>query len=156
MIFGAAHAEDVDVLVSIGSASPQAWPPAAFLAELDHNPKTLFVLRSKERVVALVVVRFQIPEMDIVNLAVAGDVQRRGVGRSLLRSLLNHVATSGVRTVFLEVREGNRGAQGLYGSFGFKPTQRRRGFYKEPTEDAVLMRLEIEPRDEVEGPGSAC
>ncbi len=156
MIFGAAHPEDVDVLVAIDSASPQAWTPAAFLAELGQDPKTLFVLRSRERVIAFVVARFQIPEADIVNLVVAGDVRRRGFGRFLLRSLLDHAATSGVRTVFLEVREGNRGAQGLYGSFGFKPTQRRRGFYKDPTEDAVLMRLEMEPRNEVEGPGNAC
>jgi ribosomal-protein-alanine acetyltransferase len=156
MIFGVARADDVEALVSIDSASPQAWTPAAFLAEMDHDPKTLFVLRSGERVVAFVVARFQIPEMDIVNLAVAGDLRRRGLGRFLLRSLLDHVASSGVRTVFLEVREGNREAQGLYASLGFEPTQRRRGFYNEPTEDAMLMRLDIEPEDEVEGPGNAC
>ena len=75
-----------------------------------------------------------------MNLAVARDCRRRGLGRFLLRSLLDHVAPSDVKTAFLEVREGNQEARGLYESFGFQETQRRRGFYREPVEDAVERR----------------
>ena len=143
--FGPARVDDVPDLVSIDSVSPQAWTAEAFLAELQRDPLTLFVLRSSGRAVAFVVARAQTPEMDIVNLAVARDARRKGMGRFLLRSLLARMARAGVRTAFLEVREGNQEARALYGSAGFRETQRRPGFYRGPSEDAVLMRLEIEP-----------
>lgn len=142
---GPADEIDVPSLVSIDSASPHPWTAEAFVAELKNDPPTLFVLRSAGQVVAFVVARIQIPEMDIVNLAVARDRRRRGMGRFLLRSLLDHPSSLGVTRVFLEVRDGNQEARGLYGSFGFKETQRRRAFYREPVEEAILMRLEIEP-----------
>ena len=143
--FGLAAETDVPALVAIDSASPQGWTAKAFSAELKNDPPTLFVLRSAGQVLAFVVARLQTPELDIVNLAVARDHRRRGRGRLLLRSLLDHAAPAGVSSVFLEVREGNQEARALYGGFGFRETQRRRGFYREPVEDAILMRLEIEP-----------
>ncbi len=143
--FGPAVESDVPSLVSIDSSSVRPWTGEAFVAELKSHPPTLFVLRSAGQVVAYVVARMQTPELDIVNLAVARDYRRRGLGRFLLRSLLDHVASLGVTRLFLEVREGNQEARGLYGGFGFMETQRRRGFYLEPVEDAILMRLEIEP-----------
>ncbi len=143
--FGAAEEADLPSLVSINSTSPHPWTAEALAAELKNDPPTLFVLKSAGPVAAFVVARIQAPEMDIVNLAVARDRRGRGLGRFLLRSLLDHVAPAGVRSVFLEVREGNHEARALYGSFGFKETQRRSGFYRGPIEDAILMRFEIEP-----------
>ena len=155
--FGPAHADEVQALVVIDSTSPQAWTREAFIAELTHEPKTLFVLRSGHEVLAFVVTRVHVPEMDIVNLAVSFAHRRRGLGRFLLRSLLSHPASKGVRSVFLEVRAGNEAARRHYTAAGFKETQRRSGFYKDPLEDAILMRLEPpEPLNHLIGPRSAC
>ena len=94
---------------------------------------------------AFIVARTQAPEMDIINLAVARDQRRRGLGGLLLRAALDRAASEGVRRAFLEVREGNQAARALYETLGFRQTQRRPAFYGEPVEDAILMSLDIEP-----------
>jgi ribosomal-protein-alanine N-acetyltransferase len=154
--FGPAVESDIDALVSIDRDSPQAWTRAAFAMESEHAPPTLFVLRSSDAPVAFVVTRFVVPDMDIVNLAVARDRRRRGLGRLLLASLLDHAASNRVQSVFLEVREGNQEARRLYRSAGFEETQRRPGFYREPLEDAILMRLAMSHWAGLKGPRNAC
>lgn len=156
MVFGRAQEGDLDALAAIDRGSPQAWTREAFAAEFEHAPPTLFVLRSSDVALAFVVTRFQVPDMDILNLAVAPNQRRRGLGRLLLASLLDHAASSRVQHVFLEVREGNQEARRLYESAGFRETQRRPGFYREPVEDAILMRLEMSHATGLKGPRNAC
>jgi len=154
--FGPAREGDLDALVSIDRDSPRAWTREAFAAEFGHVPPTLFVLRSADAAVAFVVTRIQVPDMDIVNLAVRPDRRGLGLGRRLLSSLLDQVASTGVQTVFLEVREGNQEARRLYAAAGFRAVQRRRGFYAEPVEDAILMRLQMSHEAGLKGPRNAC
>lgn len=154
--FGPARKGDLDALVSIERDSPRAWTREAFAAEFGHTPSTLFVLRSAGDAVAFVVTRIQIPDMDIVNLAVRADRRGRGLGRQLLLSLLDQAASAGVQSVFLEVREGNQEARKLYAAAGFREVQRRRGFYAEPVEDAILMRLQMSQEAGLKGPRNAC
>ncbi len=143
--FGPARHEEIESLAAIDRGSPRPWTPAAFENELGNRPPTVFVLRSFGNAVAFVVTRRHSPELDIVNLAVAEGHRRRGFGRILLRFLLEMVRRDGVDQVFLEVRAGNQAARGLYSSLGFEETQKRRNFYEDPVEDAILMKLKIEP-----------
>jgi len=92
-------------------------------------------------VVALVVG----PDAEIADLAVAPDARRRGVGRALLERALAELAAAGVRTLYLEVRESNRAARTLYDAHGFGSVGRRRGYYRQPLEDALVLRREIGP-----------
>ena len=92
-------------------------------------------------VVALVVG----PEAEIADLAVAPDSRRRGIGRALLERVSSELTARGVRTLFLEVRESNRAARTLYESSGFRSVGRRRGYYRQPVEDALLLKREIGP-----------
>jgi len=154
--FGPAREGDLDTLVSIDRDSPRAWTREAFAAEFGHAPPTLFVLRTTGATVAFVVTRIQVPDMDIVNLAVRPDRRGLGLGRRLLSSLLDQAASTGVQSVFLEVREGNQEARRLYAGAGFREVQRRRGFYAEPVEDAILMRLEMSHEAGLKGPRNAC
>lgn len=156
MGFGPAREDELEVLVSIDRDSPRAWTREALAAELGHAPPTLLVLRSSGVPVAFVVARFQGPEIDIVSLAVTPDRRGEGFGRLLLSSLLDQAASSGVQCVFLEVRAGNEAALRLYRKAGFVETQRRRGFYLEPAEDAILMRLEMSHEAGLKGPRNAC
>lgn len=155
-IFGPALASDAEALVSIDAGSPQPWTARAFMGELGTQPPSLFVLRSQGRAVAFVVARRQGPEMDIVNLAVAPALRRRGLGLKLLLSVIDHAASSGVETAFLEVREGNLEARALYQAVGFREFQRRSGFYRDPVEDALLLRLGMSPIDRLKAPRNAC
>lgn len=78
-------------------------------------------------------------EAELLNLAVSNESRRQGIGSALLRQLLDSAAAHGVRTVYLEVRESNAGARGLYGFHGFVEVGRRRGYYQRPAEDALIL-----------------
>jgi ribosomal-protein-alanine N-acetyltransferase len=84
-------------------------------------------------------------EAEIADLAVDPAARRRGIARRLLERVLEDLETRGVSSVFLEVRESNLGARALYMSSGFVSVGRRKGYYRTPTEDALLLKREIAP-----------
>lgn len=81
-------------------------------------------------------------EGEILNLAVAPDGRRNGLGRALVEQVLEALMARGVRQVYLEVRESNAPARGLYAAQGFKEVGRRKEYYRRPVEDAVVLRLD--------------
>lgn len=80
------------------------------------------------------------PEWEIENIVVASSTQRRGLGTRLVQELLDRVQTQGAQAVFLEVRESNLAARGLYFKLGFVESGRRKSYYGNPQEDAVLYK----------------
>ena len=82
-------------------------------------------------------------EAEVLNLGVVPERRRGGIGRALVKTLLAALASGGAKAVFLEVRASNAAAQALYRSFGFLPVGRRSGYYRHPTEDAVILRTAI-------------
>lgn len=82
-------------------------------------------------------------EAELGDLAVRRDLRRRGIGRRLVDAVLRSAAAVGARAVFLEVRESNDAARRLYEGAGFEAVGRRRGYYTNPPEDAVVMRRAI-------------
>jgi ribosomal-protein-alanine N-acetyltransferase len=83
------------------------------------------------------------PEAEIADLAVAPDWRRRGIGQALLTRSIAELVAVGVKTLYLEVRESNAAARTLYETNGFRSVGRRRGYYRQPVEDALLLRREI-------------
>jgi ribosomal-protein-alanine N-acetyltransferase len=87
-----------------------------------------------------------IDEMHLLNLTVAPAWQGQGHGRALLDALVGLCRTRGARTLWLEVRESNVRARGIYERYGFGEAGRRRGYYPAPRsgrEDAIVMSLEV-------------
>ncbi len=82
-------------------------------------------------------------EGEILNLAVAPESRGQGLGGLLLASALERLIEAGAREVFLEVRESNVAAQALYHRRGFRPIGRRAGYYRNPVEDAIVLRLAL-------------
>jgi ribosomal-protein-alanine N-acetyltransferase len=84
-------------------------------------------------------------EAHVLNLCIAEEDRRRGIGRGLLLALLRHARDRGVRDAFLEVRRTNRAAIALYHALGFECVGTRRGYYQahEGREDALVYRLEL-------------
>ncbi len=80
-------------------------------------------------------------EWEIENIAVHAAEQGRGLGTRLLKEFLNLATSKGAKTVLLEVRESNRAARGLYQKSSFVEAGRRRKYYRDPGEDAILYRL---------------
>ncbi|HTX76131.1 MAG TPA: ribosomal protein S18-alanine N-acetyltransferase [Terracidiphilus sp.] len=90
------------------------------------------------------------PEAELESIAVAPAWQRRRVAHALFSHLAAHLRDRGAQSVLLEVRVSNRPARNLYHSLGFAETGRRRGYYADPREDAIILRLEL-----VSGPPDA-
>lgn len=126
------------------AAFSDPWPASAFQDALGATPPLLFFVAVRERATAgYVLARRVADEAEILNLAVAAEHRRRGVGRALVERVLGELRACGVRDAFLEVRESNRAAQGLYEGLGFRVVGRRPRYYRRPVEDALLLRAAI-------------
>jgi ribosomal-protein-alanine N-acetyltransferase len=79
------------------------------------------------------------PDWELENIAVLPEFRRRGLGRELLTALLARARLQGAQRILLEVRESNRGAIHLYEATGFQQLGRRRAYYVNPAEDALIM-----------------
>jgi ribosomal-protein-alanine N-acetyltransferase len=85
--------------------------------------------------------------VELTNIGLRQAIRGQGFGSILLKSFLSACMTFGADFVILEVRISNKSAVGFYEKFGFVPTGRRRGFYADPVEDALTMRLKLEPKE---------
>ena len=81
------------------------------------------------------------PEWELENMAVAPTAHRKGLGKRLLDALLAAAKKTNSTSVFLEVRESNAAARTLYEKSGFAQSGRRKSYYANPPEDAILYRL---------------
>ncbi|MDE3105829.1 MAG: GNAT family N-acetyltransferase [Acidobacteriota bacterium] len=88
------------------------------------------------------------------SVVVAAALRRQGVGRALCQAVLAWCRRQGADAVELEVRAGSQGAIALYRSLGFVAEGVRRGYYRAPVEDALLMRLTLRERVPEESSGT--
>ena len=96
-----------------------------------------------QKIVAYSVVYTAEDEGDLANIAVLPECRGLGLGGALLDEILEISFNDGVSRMFLEVRESNVAARGLYLSRSFAEIGKRKRYYRNPTEDAVLMMREL-------------
>jgi ribosomal-protein-alanine N-acetyltransferase len=137
---------DLDGVLAIEQASfCVPWSRESFLFELQANPYARnFVMRSGEPIVAFACVWVVDDELKINNIAVDPGERRRGHGAALLRWILDHGRSVGCTEATLEVRPSNLGARALYAAHGFEEVGRRKGYYRDTHEDAILMVLDLQ------------
>lgn len=136
-----ATAADVPAIVAIEQASfSDPWSEQSFHGLVGAERARLRVAVQHDQVVGYAVAWHVGDEAELANLAVAQVARRQGVGALLLDDLLAHADAAAGQTVYLEVRDRNAAAQALYRSRGFEVAGRRRGYYSQPDEDAVVMR----------------
>jgi ribosomal-protein-alanine N-acetyltransferase len=120
----------------------ERWSAAMFWSELASGHHYLVAVED-DRVVGYAGLAVNGPDDAWVqNLAVRRDMQRRGIGRTLLEALLAEARRRRVSAVLLEVAVDNAAAQKLYASYGFEPVGVRRGYYQPSNTDALVMRYE--------------
>ena len=127
------------------------WSEAAF-RELFAQPLAVVrVCQRRGQTIGYAVASVVAGTSEILNLAVAPEWRRHGVGRALLEDLLRQIASRDGREAFLEVRESNQDAQALYARHGFRVVGQRRDYYRNPRETALVLRLELGDGQTVRG-----
>ncbi len=128
------------------STSLNNWSEADFLQVLQGETGELTVAESGDEVLGFIASSSVIDEVTLLNVAVHGGHQRRGLARRLISDMLDRRQAAGARRCLLEVRESNRGARALYTTLGFVIDGRRPDYYRSEStqEDAVLMSLKLE------------
>ena len=145
--FRSATQGDVPAIVAIERISfGDPWSEATFrdLLRLRH---AIFLVATESRggsVCGYVIAAVVAGEAEVLNLAVAPQSRGRGLGGRLLDAGLGIVGERGAREVFLEVRESNSAALALYTSRGFATLTRRTKYYRNPVEDALVLRRAVE------------
>lgn len=135
---------DLPEVVAIEQACfSQPWTQNGFEDALFQG-QNIFVaaLDSEEKVVGYAGLYTSFDEGDITNVAVDERVRGRGIGQKIIQYLLLQARAQGVRNIFLEVRKSNDAAKRLYEKNGFHVIGERKAFYRNPTEDALLMSRE--------------
>lgn len=132
--------DDIEQVYSIEeSIFSIPWSKTSF--ENSINSKgTLFIVAEKENeIIGYLGIYFFSEDADISNVAVKKEYRKKHIGRALLEYVLVEAKIRGVKNVTLEVRETNVPAIRLYESMGFHEAGIRKNYYKEPTENALIM-----------------
>lgn len=118
------------------------WSVSAFTYEL-KNPLSLWLVAAQQdKVLGYVGSQTVMDESDMMNIAVAAEYRRQGIGGQLVKELIGQLAERGSKSLSLEVRVSNESAIALYKKLGFQQVGRRPGYYRNPKEDAYILRKE--------------
>ena len=136
------HVSQVAQLEQLCFSMP--WSENSIRYELT-NPLALWLVAVDGDVVAgYVGSQSVMGEADMMNLAVLPDYRRKGIGEMLVKRLVEELTANAVSSLTLEVRASNTGAIELYNKLGFAQVGRRPNYYKNPKEDALILRKEWE------------
>ena len=116
------------------------WSEKSIAGELNNLLSLWVVAVEDDRVVGYVGSQTVCGESDMMNIAVHPDYRRRGIARSLVEYLIRELANRGSECLTLEVRSSNESAQALYEMLGFQQVGLRKNYYRNPREDALILR----------------
>ena len=115
------------------------WSLEAFQDSLLLEHTIYLVAAEGDKVLGYCGMYHVMSEGEIVNVAVAPEFRRQQVAKKLLEFLFFESVKREIDNFFLEVRESNEPAIGLYESFGFEQVGIRKNFYEQPRENAIVM-----------------
>lgn len=132
------HVPQIAALEAICFRDP--WSEASVRSELT-NPLSLWLVATENDMVAgYVGSQTVLDESDMMNVAVHPDHRRRGIAESLVTALCDSLKQKGSSSLTLEVRSSNLGAIALYEKLGFTQVGLRKNYYRNPKEDALILR----------------
>ena len=115
------------------------WTADALASQLPDQFHSFIAAKSGDTLLGYVCMTHIIDEAEITNVAVDPAYRRHGIASALVREILDRAEKMGMESVMLEVRESNVPAKSLYEMHGFIPYGKRKNYYENPKEDAVLM-----------------
>lgn len=118
------------------------WSAQSIATELDNSLSCWLVATDGEKVVGYVGSQTVLDGSDMMNIAVAPDFRRKGLAEALVNALIDCLRQRKSRCLILEVRVSNTPAITLYEKLGFVEIGRRKNYYRNPKEDALILRKE--------------
>ena len=136
------HVSSVAELEKICFSDP--WSENSVATELNNKLALWLVAEEAGKVAGYIGSQTCGDESDVMNVAVHPDFRRRGIAESLVNTLVEELKAIGSRCLTLEVRASNAPAIALYEKLGFSEIGRRKNYYRNPREDALILRKEWE------------
>ncbi|KPK99433.1 MAG: hypothetical protein AMJ91_07850 [candidate division Zixibacteria bacterium SM23_73_3] len=115
------------------------WSKKSFEEELKHRFSIPLVVKCNTRVIGYVCLWHLYDQMEIANFAISPEHRGKGIGKMMMERVLLEAKKRGCSSVMLSVRESNLSALSLYAKSGFIEVERRKNYYRHPTEDAIIM-----------------
>ena len=119
------------------------WSENSIASELNNRLSYWLVAEIDGNVAGYVGSQSVLDGADMMNLAIAPEYRRQGIGQALVTALIDYLQQNGIIALLLEVRASNDPAIALYRSLGFEQIGRRPNYYHHPREDALIMRKEL-------------
>ena len=134
------HVQQIAQLEKVCFSDP--WSENSVASEL-NNPLSLWLVAVEDQtVLGYVGSQSVLDEADVMNVAVHPDFRRRHIGQVLIERLIEMLREQAVHSLALEVRVSNESAIALYQKLGFVQVGRRPNYYRNPKEDALILRKE--------------
>lgn len=118
------------------------WSYNSIASELDNRLSLWLVAEEEGRVLGYVGSQTVLGETDMMNIAIHPDFRKRGIGTALISCLIDTLSNHGSHSLMLEVRASNNPAISVYTKLGFFEVGRRKNYYRNPKEDALILRKE--------------
>jgi ribosomal-protein-alanine N-acetyltransferase len=138
--------DDVTAILAIETESATAahWSRNQYEPCFAH--RSILVAEENGNISGFLCARLVANEWEVENIVVAEAARRRGIAHDLLEELMRRANSQEATAIWLEVRESNHPARQLYEKYGFRETGKRRAYYRNPEEDAVLYGLHLLPK----------
>lgn len=140
----AATEANIDAVLKIEERSfSDPWTRRMLLSELCEGI-VFTLLLDGETVIGYSILDCRVfGEAELHNIAISPDYRGRGLSGLLMDKMISDAAEKQTEVIFLEVREKNAAARGLYKKYGFTELTIRKNYYKNPTEDAIIMQRSV-------------
>ena len=136
------HVSSVAALEKICFSDP--WSENSVASELKNQLALWLVAEENEQVAGYIGSQTCGDETDMMNVAVHPDFRRKGIAEALVNTLVEELKAIDSHCLMLEVRASNVPAISLYEKLGFREVGRRKNYYRNPREDALILRKEWE------------
>lgn len=137
-------AADLPAVVAIECESYSVpWSESTFRGLLRRRDAEMVVAVVGEVVIGYAAFWCVVDQGELGNVAVSAEWRGRGLGARLIEEVIHRAGRRGIIEVFLEVRPTNMVARRLYERFGFATVGRRRNYYQQPVEDALVLRRPV-------------
>ncbi len=118
---------------------PDPWSEGSISSVICEHGAMCYTAEKDGVLVAYILGRLIAPEGEIYRIAVMPEYRKRGIGYRLLDYAYKTEKGKGLECLFLEVRSKNEAALALYRAYGFTELNRRKDYYKNPADDAIIM-----------------